>query len=306
MKPPIIGLTGKKDAGKSTAAKYLRERHGYAGSAITEPMDEMLAPLLRRMGVPDDEILPRLNGPMKDLAIPGFDWLTGRKLKQAVGREFRDAISRPQADGTSSRTFFLVLDDAANAHHPHHVNESVRYPFEGAHIQSRGGVVWRIVDPDHVSDDDHESERDDVPADVEIINRKEGTDALFAQIDALIGEEPSRALGFAQEDAPFAAFENDIDAALNEHGPEIRTLADRIDAGDDRLSEAVDDVVSEIKGALGAAAANQGDDAGAEAAIQAAELWVADNVSNSTSDRRVAAVYAMLGVEKARETFSKG
>lgn len=306
MKPPIIGLTGKLESGKSTAARYLRERHGYAGSAITDPMDEMLAPLMRRMGVPENEILPRLNGPMKNAKIPGFPWLTGRKLKQAIGREFRDAISRPLDDGTSSRTFFLELWEAENAHHQYLVNESIRYPFEAAHTQLRGGVVWHINDPNASSEDGHESEQIDFPVDRVVDNPKIGIEHLHAAIDALVGEEPSREAGLAQEADSLTTFDGDIDAALNDHGPEIRALSDALDAGDDDLSETVDDVVSEIKGALGAAAANGVPDAEAETAIAAAETWVTDNVSNSTSDRRVAAVFAFLGAEGARRTLNKG
>ena len=303
MAPAILGITGKQEAGKSTAARYLRERHGYAGTNLTDPFDEMLTPLLRRMKVPEHEIQPRLTGDMKNTPIPGFEWLTGRKLKQAIGREFRDVISRPTSDGATDRGFFHDLWRVENAHHPRLVHEQVRYGFEAALIQRDGGQVYKVYDPDAKIEDEHESERIDFDVDAEIANPKVGLSGLHAALDALVGEVPNE-VGNDGDAAPLALFDAEIARMLDEHGPEIRTLADRLDGGADDLSETVDDIVCDIKGDLGAKAANSASDDDAEYAIAAAERWVTDNVSNSTSDRRIAGVYAHLGLDQARRRLA--
>lgn len=299
MPPKIIGLTGKQEAGKTTAAKYLRERYGYAGSNLTDPMDEMLTPLMRRMGVPEHEILPRLNGTMKNVPIDGFEWLTGRKLKQAMGREFRDAVSRPYPDGSTDRGFFHDLWKLDNDEHPLLIHEQVRYDFEADLIRRDGGVVYEIYDPEGKHDDPHESEKIGFPVEARISNPKIGLESLHAALDAIMDVEPSTHVQLADAEEPLAAFDAEVDSMLNNHGPEIRRIADRVDEDTD-LSDEVDDVMADIKGHLGTRAANQASDAEAIYAIEAASAWVTDNISNSTSDRRVAAVYAFLGVQEAR------
>lgn len=299
MAAKIIGLTGKMEAGKTTAANHLRERHGYAGSNLTDPFDEMLTPLLRRMKVPDHEILPRLNGTMKNVPIPGYEWLTGRKLKQALGREFRDAISQPIEGGGTDRAFFHDLWIEDNSHLPRIIHEQVRYPFEAALIQRDGGVVYEIFDPNNTRQDDHESEQIGFPVDARISNPKTGLEHLHQTLDALVGEDASAMVQHEGAPEPLAVFDVGIDTALNVHGDEIRSIADRLDAGDEDISETLDEIAADIKGHLGSAAANTAADDQAEYAIEAAERWVTDNVSNSTSDRRVAAAFAFLGADQA-------
>jgi len=74
-----------------------------------------------------------------------------------------------------------------------------------------------------------------------------------------------------------------------------------IDEEDGRRSETLDDIISEAKGELGAKAANTAGDDEAEVAIETVERWITNNVYNSTTDRRVAAAYALLGREAARD-----
>jgi hypothetical protein len=196
-KPRLIAFAGKAGTGKTTAAAHLRRVHGYAGTPITDPMDEMLRPLLARMGVAADEIDRRLKGDMKNDPLPNHPWLTGRRMKQAVGLEFRDAVSRPDAQGNSSRTFFLDMNDADDADVPHRVNESVRYAFEADQIRAQGGIVIMLVDPDDVGADPHgidahESERLDFEVDATIENPKTGTAPLFAALDDLVAGRMAR------------------------------------------------------------------------------------------------------------------
>jgi len=178
-KPKLIGLTGRKYAGKTEAAKYLEQRHGYRGTPITDPMIEMAEPLLRRMGITgQSEIDDRLQpwGKRKEEPIPGFDHLSGRKILQAIGKDLRDALSRPSdeppegnAHGTDSGLFYeLWMKDNEGVEFLS--NQSVRYPFEGGIITASGGEMWRIINPEAPEDGDtHPSERQDWPVTREII-----------------------------------------------------------------------------------------------------------------------------------------
>jgi len=193
-KPKLIGLTGRKYAGKTEAAKYLEQRHGYSGTPITDPMIEMAEPLLRRMGVTDQsEIDDRLQpwGKRKEEPIPGFEHLTGRKILQAIGKDLRDALSRPSESppegnthGTDSGLFYeLWMKDNEGVEFLS--NQSVRYPFEGGIITASGGETWRIINPDAPEDGDtHPSERQDWPVTREIIApHSKGIPFLHAEIE---------------------------------------------------------------------------------------------------------------------------
>lgn len=98
-----------------------------------------------------------------------------------------------------------------------------------------------------------------------------------------------------------SGYDQSISDHLNTHGDEIREAADMIDGEDGDRSETLDDIISEAKGELGAKAANTVEEDKAETAIEMVERWITDNVYNSTTDRRVAAAYALLGREAARE-----
>lgn len=99
-------------------------------------------------------------------------------------------------------------------------------------------------------------------------------------------------------------FDKEISEHLNTIGDELREVADMVDKDDGDLSEILDDIASDIKGHLAAKAANSQTSDEAEDAdeiIEVVEDWVTSNISNSTTDRRVAAAYAFLGREEARK-----
>lgn len=197
--PKIIGLTGRKYAGKTEAAKYLEQKYGYTGSPITDPMIEMARPLLKRMGIEDeDEINDRLQpwGKRKEDAIPAFPHLSGRKILQAIGKDLRDALSKPTDNppegnehGTDSAFFYnLWLKD--NEGSEYLANQSVRYEFEGGFVTGSEGVMWRIINPEAPDDGDtHPSERQDWPVTREIVApHSKGVAYLHEQIELALAE----------------------------------------------------------------------------------------------------------------------
>lgn len=203
--PPLIGLSGYGETGKSEVARILRREFGYEGSHVKDPMMEMAISLLARMGVDTTEALDRLDGATKNEPIPGWPWLTGRKILQIIGKDFRDAMGDPAkrtfipappkggvgrpvfAVDTVDETFFLDLwrreNQAARV-----INESLRYPFEGHYFQANGGYVIRVTVPGQGPLSDHPSETSVVPFDYELVNHKrslgELKEALVAALDA--------------------------------------------------------------------------------------------------------------------------
>lgn len=105
-------------------------------------------------------------GIRKDDPIPGYEWLSGRKILQMIGKDVRDALSKPSDNppegnlhGTDGQLFYDMWD-ARLKDEAYKVNASVRYPFERDIIRERGGIVWRIVNPEAPApQDEHPSER---------------------------------------------------------------------------------------------------------------------------------------------------
>lgn len=245
----IIGFAGNMHSGKSEAADYLRRVYGFEGSNITDPMDEALAPLMRRLGVPSDEIMSRLNGNKKNDPIPGFDWISGRKLKQAFGREFRDAISQPveNAENETDRGFFHDLWLRENKHHKRLVHASVRYPFEAELLRRDGAKVYRLVDPDDDQEYNHESENTTFETDGVIFNPKIGLENLHQALDKIMDDlgiakivknkeseqEPQKyVMKFSFVFDVLGATENPVDFANEVKGMSLSEILEESDTGD--------------------------------------------------------------------------
>ena len=197
MNPPLIGLTGRKYAGKTEAARILQD-HGYKGAdiAITEPMIDIAMPILKALGCIDYHERLSPNGTRKDEPLPGYPWLSGRKILQMIGKDVRDALSKPSdtppegnMHGTDGQLFYDMWDERL-AGEDLKVNASVRYPFERDIIHVRGGIVWRIINPEAPApDDEHPSERQDWVVDREIIApHSKGIDYLRQQVEIALAE----------------------------------------------------------------------------------------------------------------------
>lgn len=102
-----------------------------------------------------------------------------------------------------------------------------------------------------------------------------------------------------------ANFDDEIARLLaGGYGGEIRKLADVVDNAEP-LSHELDDIAEELKGHLGSKAMNQVDEEEADDALDTVDDWVANNVSNSSTSRRIAAAYALLGREEARRRLEQ-
>ena len=153
----IIGLAGRKQSGKTSAAKYL-EKSGFLRFSFAEPMRKMLDSLLFDCGYYADE-MALIYGLNKELPVAPFDQ-SPRYLLQTLGTEWgRDCVNPDlwvlvaKQKILFSESDYLVFDD-------------VRFENEAAMIRSLGGLVIHIDRGDLVQDahaseagiKDHESD----------------------------------------------------------------------------------------------------------------------------------------------------
>lgn len=170
--PPVIALTGLAGSGKSTASKYLVEKHGYQLVKFAGPLKDML----RAIGFGEDDI----EGSDKELSNSllcdktpryamqtlGTEW--GRKC---IGENFWTGLWVDTATGVIAKGGRVVVDDC-------------RFPNEAAEIRKLGGVVWRMVGRGGIAGA-HESEAGCGKSDMEIRNTR-GIDDLHYLLDTFL------------------------------------------------------------------------------------------------------------------------
>lgn len=170
--PPVIALTGLAGSGKSTASKYLVEKHGYELVKFAGPLKDML----RAIGFGEDDIegsgkelsnsLLCDKTPRHAMQTLGTEW--GRKC---IGETFWTGLWVDTATGVIAKGGRVVVDDC-------------RFPNEAAEIRKLGGVVWRMVGRGGIAGA-HESEAGCGGSDIEIHNIGDIVD-LRRQLDAFL------------------------------------------------------------------------------------------------------------------------
>lgn len=177
----IIGLTGKKQSGKTTAADYFVLIHGCREESFAAPLKQMAQILLGTDAgyFGSDEV-------KKISVIP--EWgVTGRQLLQIMGTElFRNELPKhlPQLQGVWVKRLQRILSSIG----PNEtvVVPDVRFPDEAEMIRKLGGKIVKIVAKSNAasSTDDHESENQVIEYDHIITNNKDTE--FFVQLDCLI------------------------------------------------------------------------------------------------------------------------
>ena len=165
-----VGVIGKREAGKTTVV----------GRALTEmgfkryhPMDlgrEMLRPFLLACGISEDQLDDYLTGSRKAEVID-FLGMSSVELQQTLGTEWgRDCVD------TSIWTRLLHRRQEQNGD-SFYFNDSIRFLSEASDVKARGGLLLRIVRPEHVSGGSEsvkahvsETEQDIIPHDLLILN----------------------------------------------------------------------------------------------------------------------------------------
>ena len=197
---PLIGLLGRKRAGKDSFAAELVDRHGFVRVAFADPLKETmldLDPIIRidtdELGPLRPEFNPRPGGAYYVDRLAGLVKVVGwerakevrevRRLLQAHGVAIREHVGENVwVDAAMTAVALWRSGDMAEdlgcgccfepAGPTPVVITDVRFPNEAAAIKAAGGSLIRIIRPGQDTLDDHISETalDDWPADREVWN----------------------------------------------------------------------------------------------------------------------------------------
>jgi hypothetical protein len=89
MASRVIGLSGPAGSGKSEAAKYLADVHGYTPVKFAGPLKDMVRAFYRAAGLTDEvEIERRIEGDLKEEPCPYLNGCTPRHAMQTLGTEW--------------------------------------------------------------------------------------------------------------------------------------------------------------------------------------------------------------------------
>lgn len=156
----LIGLAGKKRAGKDTAADVLALQ-GFSVRRFADPLKAMLRTLFEHQGYSDCTIDAMLEGALKEKPIPSLADKTPRHAMQTLGTEW----GRGCIDGDLwVRT--LIEDVGPDARV---VVPDVRFANELAAIKGAGGVVIWIDRPGLAGGDGHASENAIAAGDCDLV-----------------------------------------------------------------------------------------------------------------------------------------
>lgn len=179
----IIALFGPAGCGKSTAAAYLAERHGFVRVRFAGPLKAMLRAFLSATGMSAKEIERRIEGDLKEVPCQHLGGTSPRHAMQSLGTGWgRDMIAPGLWVDAWRAAALNELRDGA----PGVVVEDLRFPNEAGAVQGIFGKIVRIERPSGtVALASHVSEGQALPADIVI--RNDGTPAvLHARLDGVL------------------------------------------------------------------------------------------------------------------------
>jgi hypothetical protein len=189
----LVGVTGKKRAGKDTFAEVLLIHRGYTRVAFADPLRDSILetnPLL-----PAGTFLPGEFAPYRHIRLAEYVAKLGwhlakdnpevRRLLQAHGVSMRNNVYDGVWVEAGLRKAAPILEKGGGV-----VITDVRFPNEAEAVKANGGVLVRINREGVDTTDRHISEvaLDDWPMDVEILNNGTVTDlheAAFRVVDSL-------------------------------------------------------------------------------------------------------------------------
>src|SRR5690606_16141847 len=201
----LIGLSGKKRAGKDTVAAYLVEKYGFTRVAFADPLREAalkVDPIIGAEVDPQGSAAYGYGGEVHDIAtaepVHLSDVVSQRGWEAAkdhcvYGPEVRRVLQRMGVGvrdldpdfwlRIAAEKIGVMMDARRNV-----VVTDVRFPNEADYIK-RHGFLIRIIRPGLDHADTHESETalDDYPHDAYLINDGSVQD-LRDQVDYLLGE----------------------------------------------------------------------------------------------------------------------
>lgn len=184
----IIGLTGKRGAGKDIVADYLVGQYGFVRVAFADPLKESVGALF---GITREQIEKWKNDRYVSVSVSvGFELEDGYQIPTAV-LSFRKFLQRY---GTEAHRQIFGDDfwiDQTFEHIRRLLREGrdviitdVRFDNEAEVITSVGGTVVEVKRPQNEVADDHASEQ--LPlADLDIWNDRD-FDNLYAEVESIL------------------------------------------------------------------------------------------------------------------------
>jgi hypothetical protein len=181
----IIGIAGRKGAGKSTVAERL-EDHGFGRMSFATTIKRMVSVLLRGVGLSEAEI--RRAEIDKEAVIPALG-VSYRRLCQTLGTDWgRDMINPGLWLMCANRELVTSPLD-------HVVFDDVRFEGEANLIRQRGGLIIHVIRQSDVIDD-HASESGIELRDGDAVVGNNGSleglfSRVFMAIESRLGAQPA-------------------------------------------------------------------------------------------------------------------
>lgn len=155
----LIGVLGKKRAGKDTFAATLLDEYGYQRVAFADPLRDAalrLDPLVGPAPLPDD-LVPRYRSLSEVVGALGWERAKDSvpEVRGILQRLGTDAIRALDPDFWIRQALLPIEARTAPV-----VVTDVRFPNEADELVARGGTLVRIVRPGHPADgDEHPTEK---------------------------------------------------------------------------------------------------------------------------------------------------
>lgn len=178
MNTIIVGVMGKFGSGKDTVAERLVARHGFTRLAFA---DELRKEVAEEYGVPIALLTDRS---IKEVPCELLGGRSPRDVMREHGAWRRDVFGE---DYWINKVAAIV--HAGDKGSDRFVISDVRLPNEYDWIASEAGLLVRVVRPAQPLMASHsdftETALDDFSADVELVNRENELEQLFAELDGV-------------------------------------------------------------------------------------------------------------------------
>lgn len=167
----LIGITGRKQVGKDTAAKYLCRRHKFIKYAFAQPLKEACKLLFLLSG---DQLHDNI---LKETLDPRWQ-MTPRQIMQMIGTDiFRDHVDKE----FWTKRFQMWLD---SQDHENIVISDVRFQNEVDIIKKNGGYVLEVQRHHGLASSDHHASETQVLQGIDMTLTNDGdVKNLFHQIE---------------------------------------------------------------------------------------------------------------------------
>ena len=179
----IIGITGKKQSGKSTVAEYLEKEHGYRRLNFKDA-------LIREMRNNFPDLLIEIANTLDKTNYDGMNpWTLKRMFEEKpplvrrLMQNYGTDVRRKDHPDYWTVQWLKLLGNDRNV-----VVDDVRFINEAQTVKDVGGVIVRIVRTDLETPDTHvsETEMDNIVPDYTISVKTGEQDVLYAEIDKII------------------------------------------------------------------------------------------------------------------------